>query len=224
MSAPLSWRPNNKSRIGLRSLSRTPRTLRHPPWSTTPPIAEGEPMGQPQPLQQTEDALTKMRRVLRGMVLVVTDANDEQARSKLTAMLENTDDVRLAALGMEALANFQRLKSTYDKIDVQMRETKKSLEALREGMAAEERALASAKKAIEERDDIAAKYKELKQQLDPEKQQLEIMYAIDEATKTSKEELANVRRELMQRKSEVDELRESKRRLRKALDAATGKD
>jgi hypothetical protein len=39
-----------------------------------------------------------------------------------------------------------------------------------------------AQKAIKERDDIAAKYAELQKQLDPEKQQLEIMYAIDEAT------------------------------------------
>lgn len=134
-----------------------------------------------------QDELAKMRRVLRGMVLVVVDRSGD-AQDKMSRMLEGTDDTRLAALGEEALANFKRFKDSYDKIDAEMREMRKALEGIRAEHSGHERALVEAQRAAKERDDIAAKYKELQKQVDPEKQQLEIMYAIDAATTALKDE------------------------------------
>lgn len=223
MAGPLSWQPNRKSRNGMRALSKVPREHRYPPWSTTPPIAE-EPMEHLKLQTDAEpDALTKMRRVLRGMVLVVVERTGD-AHDKMASMLEGTNDERLAALAQEALYSFTRLKAHYDKIDDEMRGMRKALEQIRTEHAAQERALVEAQKATKERDDIAAKYQELKKQVDPEKQQLEIMYAIDEATAKLKEENSAVRRELGQRQTEINDLKASKRRLREALDRLAGKD
>lgn len=202
----------------MRSLSRTPRKHRHPAWSTTPPIANDEDS-----MEQPHESLTKMRQVLRGMVLVVTDMSPER-QSKFSSMLEGTDDTRLAALAQEALTNITRAKASYDRIEAELRDMRKTLERFRTEHAAEERALLEAQKAFRERDDFAAKLKELKKQVDPEKQQLEIMYAIDEATAKLKEESSGLRRELGQRQTEVEQLRASKKRLREALDRLAGKD
>jgi chromosome segregation ATPase len=204
--------PNRKSRNGSRPLSRVPRVHRAPPWSTSPPTARKDPVS---------ESLDPMRRILRSMVLLVTDSSTQE---KLSSMLENTDDVRLVALAQEAYANLKRAKTTLDQIQGELVGQRKELERIRKEFAVEERALLEAQKAIKERDDIAAKYKELQKQLDPEKQQLEIMYAIDEATAAAKEEATALRRELGQRQTEVNELRASKKRLREALDRLAGKD
>lgn len=167
------------------------------------------------------DTLNGMRRIMRGMVIVVTDPSSQD---KVSTMLEITDDVRLTALAQEALANFKRAKAAFDQIQGELAGQRKELERMRQEVKVEERLLGEAQKAIKERDDIAAKYTELRKQVDPEKQQLEIMYAIDEATKSLKDESGALRRELGQRQTEVNELRASKKRLREALDRLAGKD
>lgn len=172
---------------------------------------------------QEPESLTAMRRVLRGMVLLVTDqAEDEQ--KKRAGQLESIDDARLAALAQEALFNLKRAKATFDQIQGELVGYRKELERMRKELALEERALLEAQKAVRERDDIAAKYKELQKQVDPEKHQLEIMYAIDEATKALKDESQSLRRELGQRQTEINDLKASKKRLREALDRLAGKD
>lgn len=170
-----------------------------------------------------EDNRTGARRVLRGLVLCATDPSEE-SQKRVASMLDGLDDVRLVQLATEALTNVKRVKSSYDEIEATIKKMRQELESVRGAMAAAERAVVDAEKARKERDDIAAKYAELKKQLDPEKQQLEIMYAIDEATKAAKDESVQLRRELAQRQAEVDNLRASKKRLREALDRLAGKD
>lgn len=175
------------------------------------------------PINQIEANRTGARRVLRGLVLASTDPSEE-AQKRITAQLETLDDVRLVALATEALANIKRVKVGYDALEADLKAMRKALEVIRADHASMESVLADAEKAIRERDDIAAKYQELKKQFDPEKQQLEIMYAIEEATKAQRDESAALRRELAQRGSEVENLRASKKRLREALDRLAGKD
>ena len=170
-----------------------------------------------------DETLSKVRLIMRGMVLVVTDSAAE-VQEKRSEMLEAMDDAHLASLAMEALANIRRAKATYDNIDAELKDVRRTMDRLRKEYAVEESALKEAQKAIAERDDIAAKYKELQKQLDPEKHQLEIMYAIEEATSTLKEESVGLRRELGQRQTEINDLRASKKRLREALDRLAGKD
>ena len=68
----------SKSAIGLMPLSRVPRRLRQPGWCTTPPIAKRTPDPEPPPpitKEPTVDEklLNETRRILRGLVLAVTD-------------------------------------------------------------------------------------------------------------------------------------------------------
>lgn len=174
-------------------------------------------------LRECDENVERMRKVLRGMVLVVTDASSD-AQSKMSAALGTMNDTRLAAVAQEALSNFKRAKSTYDALEAELQKMRKDLSRIRSEHAIEERGLLEAQKAIKERDDIAARYKELQKQSDPEKQQLEVMYAIDEATKAMRDESAGLRRDLGQRQSEISELRASKKRLREALDRLAGRD
>ncbi len=213
MAGPLVFWPNRKSAIGVRACSRVPRHHHLPGWSTTPPIAE----------VTVDEVKIAVRRVLSGMVLVLIDSSDD-AQKKMIDTLDSVDDVRLVALAQEALQNFKRQKSYYDRIDGEYKTLRGDVDRLRNEMKNEEGALKEAAKAIAERDEIASKYRELKKQIDPEKQQLEIMYAIDEATAAIKEESTTLRKELGQRQTEIEALRVSKKRLREALDRLAGKD
>lgn len=214
MAGPLRYWPNRKSKNGHRPLSRVPRHHTHA-WSTTPPIAKED--------EVTDTTTTDMRRILRGMVLAMTDSSDA-AQAKTSAMLETIQDQVLVQIAQEALANFKRAKISYDKIENELKSVRKDIDRIRSEYSADETKLKEAMKATQERDDIAAKYKELQKQLDPEKHQLEIMYAIDEATKALREESAGLRRELGQRQTEIEALKNSKKRLREALDRLAGKD
>lgn len=218
MAGPLSFWANRKSRNGARHLSRVPQRHREP-WCTTPPIAK-ETKETTMAETVNEKTLSEMRRILRGMARVM---GDEDPSPQLLNMLDTMDDARLCAVAQEALANFQRSRGLLRSLSAEVKETKKAIDVVREENKAAERTLIDAAKAIKERDDLAEKYKELKKQVDPEKQQLEVMYAIEEATKKQQEEIAATRRELAQRTSEVAELRESKKRLKEALNRLADK-
>lgn len=169
----------------------------------------------------SSEATDAMRRVLRGMVTLLANQRDDD---KITAMLDGMDDARLALLAQESLTNIKRSKTAYDAVEGELVNMRKEIERIRAEFKDGERALQQATKAIGERDDLAAKLRDLQKQLDPEANQLKIMYAIDEATAKLKEESSALRRELGQRKTEVEELRVSKRRMREAIDRLAGKD
>jgi hypothetical protein len=213
----MSWTPkvslNRKSANGSRALSRVPRE-HSTAWSTTPPIAQQEST-------MESPTTNEMRRILRGMVAVMSGAQGLQMQP---AGLAELDDARLCALAQAALENFGRMKTTFDGVEGDIRRVKKELEEMRLADSNAERLLAEAKKAVDERDDLARKYKALQKEVDPERRQLEIMYAIDEATKALKDEAAGLRRDLAQRGSEVESLRATKRKLREAIDRLAGKD
>lgn len=162
------------------------------------------------------------RGLLRRLVLAAT-GESEEAQKRTTAMLDGLDDSRLMVLANESLANLQRIRVSFDEIDGGLKEMRRELERSRNEHKVDTALLAEAEKAIKERDDIAAKYQELKKQVDPEKHQIEIMYAIDEAKKEQADEVVALKRELGQRLSEVNELKASKKRLREALDRLAGK-
>lgn len=220
----MPWPPgyllNRKSRLGHRPLARMPRAHRQP-WFTTPPIASETEETMEGQQQQNDRPTEPMRRILRSLVSLVASKGDDP---KQIAAIEGMDDVRLAALAQEALANITRAKKLYDSVDTGLGDMRKELDRIKAEHRQDERALAEAQKAIRERDDIAAKYRELQKQVDPDAAQLKIMYAIDEATKAMKDEAAGLRRELAQRQTEVNELKASKKRLREALDRLAGKD
>jgi hypothetical protein len=210
---PLGYLVNNKSRIGHRKLSRLPRELAAP-FATTPPIAKETPMPEPG-LPDT------VRRLLRELVLAFVD---EDQRERTTKMLDQVDDTRLSVLGWDTLGSTKRMRETYVKFLEELKQCRKELQEISKDNNHAEQALVEAQRAIKERDDIAAKYKELQKQLDPEKAQLEIMYAVEAATKAKADEIATLRREVAQRDSDVEALRASKKKLRMALDKITGKD
>lgn len=212
---PYRWWLNRKSKNGSRELSRTPRRLRVPGWSTTPPIAKEKEIA------MDMSDVDMWRKLLQDMVLAVTS---EDAQGKTSEMLADMDDKRLAAIAREALSNLKRAKTVSDSFGKQLADMRKETERIRKEFAVEERALLEAQKAIRERDDIAEKYNRLQKEHDPEKHQLQIMYAIDETRAEAKEEMSALRRELGQRQTEVNELRTSKKRLREALDRLAGKD
>jgi chromosome segregation ATPase len=217
VAGPLVFWPNRKSALGLRACSKLPRGHRAP-WSTLPPIAKGGLMG------VVNDAdVEAMRKVLGRLLLVMTDPTEAQ-QQKAERMLAEMPDEALALTASEALTGVRRLKTSFEGLENQLATLRKEIEQIRMLEAASRRELADGQKAIKERDDIAAKYKELQKQLDPEKQQLEIMYAVDAATVALKEETAKLRSELAQRQGEIETLRASKKRLREALDRLAGKD
>lgn len=206
---------NRKSKNGHRALSRVPRQHRVPPWSCTPPIAKETAVNE----QQLIDA----RRIMRELVLAVTGKGESDQRTA-HKMLDEIDDTRLIALANEALTNFRRVHKMFETWDKELGDTRKTINRLRTELDEDAARLAEVTRAIEERDDLAVKYKELQKRLDPERAQLEIMYAVEAATKEVRDEIAGLRRELAQRNSEIDNLRASKKKLREAIARLTDKD
>ncbi len=209
---------DRKSLIGHRPLSRVPRRHRLPPWSTIPPIAPCAPMDG----NEAERVLTKVIAPMRDLLIDVACAvaNDD---SEVSMSVRQLDDQRLIAVAREAVSNFKRTMTGYRSVESELLQMRKDMNEYRNEQRLEERALEAAKKALAERDDIAAKYKELQKQIDPERRQLEVMYAVDEATKAARAEASTLRRDLAQRQSEIDALKATKRKLREAMDRLADK-
>lgn len=200
MAGPLVFWPNRKSKHGAQSSAKVPRAHRKP-FATEPPVMKTKAKLFERPIDRYgtldhPDLLAEMRsgmaRDMPGYVEVFDLVlKHRDALASMVKVLEDKEALHseTAKVLDEAQAEIRKLESV----------TKENT------------------KLREENEAKTADLRKLRDQIDEDKIQLRILYAVDEACAGRDGELKAARGEIAELKSRIAELESSKRKLRDAL-------